>query len=114
MAETPNSTRQTGEGKSETMPIISDIDLDAALTRELCSGRKYKEATLRARERACAAEATAAKGHKAIPGLGKMVLSLPDYEYFKMIEKYGYEAFDDRGFIKDVQRLEPELACHKV
>lgn len=96
------------------MAIIAEADLDAALMRELCSGRKYKEATLRARERACAQEAKAARGHKAIPGLGKMVLSIPDHEYFQMIHKYGYEAFDDRGFIKDVQRLEPDLACHKV
>jgi hypothetical protein len=96
------------------MGIVSDIALDVALTNELCSGRKFKEATLRARERACAQEAKAARGHKTIPGLGKMVLSLPDYEYFKMVEKFGYEAFDDRQFIRDIQRLEPDLACHKV
>lgn len=88
--------------------------MDAALLNELCSGRKFKEATLRARERACAQEAKAARGHKSIPGLGKMVLSIPDHEYFQIINKYGYEAFDDREFIRDFQRLEPDLACHKV
>lgn len=96
------------------MAIICDLELDRALANELCSGRKFHEATLRARERACAKEAAEARGHKSIPGLGKMVLSMPDHEYFGMIQKYGYDCFDDRGFIKDVQRLEPDLACHKV
>lgn len=96
------------------MAIISDAAMDQALITELCSGRKYKEATLRARERACAQEAKAAKGHKAIPGLGKMVLSIPDHEYFQIIHKYGYDCFDDKGFVRDMQRLEPDLACHKV
>lgn len=96
------------------MAIITQTELDAALTRELCSGRKFKEATQRARERACAQEAKAARGHKTIKGLGKLVLTLPDYEYFQMCNKYGYEAFDDRGFVRDVQRLEPDLATHKV
>jgi len=96
------------------MAIITDIDLDVALTNELCSGRKYHEATLRARERACAQEAQAARGHKTIKGLGKLLLTIPAHEYFKHIEKHGYECFDDRGHIRDWQRLEPSLATHKA
>ncbi len=96
------------------MAILSDLELDRALANELCSGRKFHEATLRARERACAQEAREARGHKTIPGLGKLVLSIPDNEYFQLTQKYGYGCFDDRGFIKDMQRLEPDLACHKV
>jgi hypothetical protein len=94
--------------------IITDLRLHPALLNELCSGRKYREASLRAREKACAQEAAAARGHKTIPGLGKMVMSIPEDEYYDMCFKYGYEAFDDRGFIRDMQRLEPDLACHKV
>ena len=88
--------------------------MDAALLNELCSGRKIREATLRARERACAQEAKASRGHKTIPGFGKLVLTLPADEYFDMCNKYGYEAFDDKGFVKDIQRHEPDLATHKV
>ena len=96
------------------MAILTDLEMDRALAAELCSGRKFHEATLRARERACAQESAAARGHKSIPGLGKLVMSIPDHEYFLMCQKYGYEAFDDRGFVRDMQRLEPDLACHKV
>ena len=94
--------------------VITDLRMDEALMNELCSGRKIKEATLRARERACAQEAKAARGHKTMPGLGKLVLSIPDHEYFQICQKYGYEAFDNKEFIRDMQRLEPGLACHKV
>lgn len=96
------------------MAILTDIEMDRALMNELCSGRKHYEATLRARERACAQEAAASRGHKTIPGLGKLVLSIPDHEYFQICQKYGYDAFDDREFVRDMQRLEPDLACHKV
>lgn len=96
------------------MAIISDLELDRALATELCSGRKFHEATLRARERACAQEAFAARGHKTMAGLGKLVLTIPDNEYFQLTNKFGYKCFDDRRFIKDMQRLEPELATHKV
>jgi hypothetical protein len=94
--------------------VITDLRMDAALMRELCSGRKHYEATLRARERACAQEAQRSKGHKSIPGLGKLVLTLPANEYFQICEKHGKEAFDDKEFVHDMQRLEPELATHKV
>lgn len=94
--------------------IVTNAEIDAALQRELISGRKFKEATLRARERAAAQDSAQAKGHKAIPGLGKLVASIPADEYFALIQKYGYDCFDDRGFVRDFQRLEPDLACHKV
>jgi hypothetical protein len=93
---------------------ISDEAMDAALLRELCTGRKFMEAKQRARERACAQEAQAMRGHKSVPGLGKCVLNIPAHEFFLIREKYGDDAFSDRGFIRDFQRLEPHLAVHKA
>ena len=54
------------------------------------------------------------RGHKTIPGLGKCVLNIPAHEFFLMREKYGEEAFGDKQFIRDFQRLEPEMAVHRV
>lgn len=39
---------------------------------------------------------------------GKCVLTLPQWEYEALCEKYGQEAFEERGFIKDMQRHCPE------
>ena len=72
------------------------------------------EARQEVRENAAKAEANAMRGHKTMPGLGKCVLSIPDHEYFLIREKYGADAFHDRGFIRDFQRLEPGMAVNKV
>lgn len=93
---------------------FSDEELDAALIRELCSGRMLMETMQQMRERACAKEAKSMIGHKAIPGLGKCVMNIPAHEFFLIREKYGDEAFSDKGFIRDMQRLEPEMAVNKI
>lgn len=93
---------------------ISDESMYAALMREIRAGRRLMEYRQQARERACAQEAQAMRGHKSIPGLGKCLLNIPAHEFFLIREKYGDDAFSDRGFIRDFQRLEPHLAVHKA
>lgn len=88
---------------------ISEGEIAQAVIAELCSGRKFADAQAKARERAAAQEAFAARGHKTIPGLGKLALTIPEDEYFDIIGKYGTECMQDRGFLKDMQRLHPEF-----
>ena len=88
--------------------MLAEIADDArreALIRELCSGRKLMEQKQPFREIEAAKEADLMRNHKAIPGLGKCVLNIPAHEFFLIREKYGDEAFDDRGFIRDFHRL---------
>ena len=94
--------------------MISTDALDAALVRELCSGRLLMENQQNFREIDAAKEAQALHGHRSIPGLGKAVAVIPQHEWFLMREKYGPDCWNDRGFIRDFQRLEPSMAVHKV
>lgn len=89
-------------------------EINDLILNELISGRKFKDAQEKARERAAAQEAFAARGHKTIPGLGKLAISLPQQDYFDIIGKYGKECMHDREFLKDLQRLEPQFAAAKL
>lgn len=89
-------------------------ELNDLIVAELVSGRKFKDAQEKSRERVAAQEAFAARGHKTIPGLGKLAVSIPQDDYFDIIGKYGKECMHDRGFLKDLQRLEPQFAAAKL
>jgi hypothetical protein len=101
---------------------LHDVALDMGLTaadaqaleRELARGWNAKLALEKQREIEAAKEAEALRGHRTIAGLGKCVLTLPQEEYEAIVAKYGYEAFSDRGFIRDMQRLEPQTRVHKA
>ena len=88
--------------------------MNSALINELCSGRMLMETQQKFRERSCAREAFGARGHRSIAGLGKMVASIPSHEYFLIREKYGNDCWDDRGFVRDFQKLEPTMAANKI
>lgn len=88
---------------------FAEGELHQLIINELVSGRKMKAAQERARERAAAQQADAARGHKTIKGLGKLALSIPEDDYFDLIQKYGQECMHDRTFLKDMQRLEPQF-----
>jgi hypothetical protein len=93
---------------------ISEAEMNSALINELCSGRMLMETQQKFRERACAQEAFEARGHKSIKGLGKMIASIPSHEYFLIREKYGHDCWNDRGFVRDFQKLEPTMAANKI
>lgn len=93
---------------------ISEAEMNSALINELCSGRMLMETQQKFREKACAKEAFEARGHKSIKGLGKMIASIPSHEYFLIREKYGNDCWNDRGFVRDFQKLEPTMAANKI
>lgn len=94
--------------------MIESASFTDALVKELCSGRKLMEQKQGFREIAAAKEAALMRGHKSIKGLGKCVLNIPAQEFFALTEKYGYDAWGDRGFIRDCQKDRPNLAPNKA
>jgi hypothetical protein len=84
------------------------------LAAELQKGWRYNRATTAARERAAAAEAKAMRENRKRGGSLRPVLCIDQQQYFEISAKYGYEAFADKGFIRDMQRLCPETAIEKV
>lgn len=91
---------------------IADLGLNEfdslALANELQKGWNINKATEAARERAAAQEAEKQRLFHRGSKLLKPVLTLDQQQYEELCSKYGYEAFGDRGFIKDMQRLCPE------
>ena len=94
--------------------IITDANLDRALINELCSGRMRNQVMEQKRAEDASRESFLDRNHKTISGLGKCVLNIPQHEFFTMREKYGPDAFADKGFIRDIQRLEPSLKVHNL
>lgn len=92
---------------------LSDATAHAMIT-ELCSGRKFLEENCKFRETHAAQDAFASRGHKTSKALGKKVLSLPAYDFFRLQHALGEEAMHDRSTIRDIQRLAPEFKVYSV
>ena len=92
--------------------MICEDALTDALVKELCSGRKFKEALQNKREIEAAAEARAMRDAKSI--LGKAVGSIPQYEYMNIASKYGAECWDDREFVRDFFKSQSHLKAGNI
>ena len=91
--------------------ICSDALTDA-LVKELCSGRKFKEALQNKREIEAAAEARAMREAKST--LGKPIGAIPQYEYLNIANKYGSECWDDRSFVRDFFKSQSHLRAGNI
>jgi hypothetical protein len=94
--------------------MISEEAMNAALVRELCSGRALMETRQKFREHGAAVEAKELRQHRTHAVLGKAVAVVPQHEFFLMREKYGEDCWGDKGFVRDFQKLEPTMAVHKI
>lgn len=92
--------------------MIADEEIDQALIRELCSGRKFLDSMEKRREIEAAAESRAMKEAKSI--LGKPVGSIPQREYFLLANKYGNECWDDREFVRDFFQSQSHLKAGNI
>jgi hypothetical protein len=92
--------------------MICDDAITDALVKELCSGRKFKEALQNKREIEAAAEARRMREAKSI--LGKPIGSVPDYEYYTVGGKYGMECWDDREFVRDFFKSQTHLRAGNI
>jgi len=91
---------------------LSDSEMNAALVRELCSGRMFMEERQKVRELKCAQEAAIARDQKSKNW--KLLAIMPQHENLIIGEKYGHECWQDKGFIQDFQRHHPELSVSKI
>lgn len=106
------------EPSRQVIGSIADLGFDEQtsfyIAQEMQKQRVFLKATETARERAAAQEAERqrlfARGGKHF----KPVLTLDQQQYEELCTKYGYDAFSDRGFIRDMQRHCPETAICKA
>jgi hypothetical protein len=96
------------------MNAITEASMNAALIRELCSGRAFVEQMAKKRENDAALIAARDRQNVNAKSTLRKLAEIPQREYLLMAQKYGSECWDDREFMKDFQRLEPDLAVNKI
>ena len=92
--------------------MFANEEINAALVRELCSGRKFVESLEKRREIEAAAEARKMREVKSIAG--KPVGSIPQREYLLLANKYGNECWDDREFVLDFFKSQSHLKAGNI
>jgi hypothetical protein len=92
--------------------MFVEEEINAALVRELCSGRKFVESLEKRREIEAAAEARKMREVKSIAG--KPIGSIPQREYLLLAQKYGAECWDDRGFVRDFFKSQSHLKAGNI
>jgi hypothetical protein len=92
--------------------MFANEEINAALVRELCSGRKFVESLEKRREIEAAAEARKMREVKSIAG--KPVGSIPQREYLLLANKYGNECWDDRQFVRDFFKSQSHLKAGNI
>jgi hypothetical protein len=92
--------------------MFAEEELNAALIRELCSGRKFVESLENRREIEAAAEARQMREVKSVAGAP--VGSIPQREYLLLANKYGAECWDDRGFVRDFFKSQSHLKAGNI
>lgn len=94
--------------------MITEAELDAALVRELCTGRQLNELLENKQELAAAQEAMAMKGHKTLQSLGKAVASIPTRTFFEIAKHHGAEFWQDKGEVRHFLKKNPHLKSHEI
>jgi hypothetical protein len=92
--------------------MFANEEINAALVRELCSGRKFVESLEKRREIEAAAEARKMREVKSIAG--KPVGSIPQREYLLLANKYGNECWDNREFVRDFFKSQSHLKAGNI
>jgi hypothetical protein len=92
--------------------MLINEEINAALVRELCSGRKFIESMEKRREIEAAEEARKMREVKSIAG--KPVGSIPQREYLLLANKYGNECWDDRTFVRDFFKSQSHLKAGNI
>jgi hypothetical protein len=92
--------------------MFAEEEINAALVRELCSGRKFIESLEKRREIEASAEARKMREVKSIAG--KPVGSIPQREYLLLANKYGSECWDNREFVRDFFKSQSHLKAGNI
>jgi hypothetical protein len=92
--------------------MASEEAQTSALMQELITGVKLMESREQIRETAASqvAQSFKGKGNKTM----KHLMEVPMEEFVRVGQKYGFEAWHDRGFVRDSQRFNPNLSSNKA
>lgn len=93
----------------------SEEAINAAIIREILTGEQLKKDIQLQREKEAAriAKEYRDRGRKKKDKLVHLA-EIPQREYIQISQKYGNECWNDKGFIRDFQRLEPTMASNKI
>ena len=96
--------------------IITMDKIDDAMIKEFKYGLKLKKAMEDEREIAArmASSLLRRSGTKNVKGLGKHLCEIPDWDYFRMKEKYGQEEVHSKEFLKYLQKKKKDLFTANV
>ena len=98
-----------------SLPKYSDGEVHRALIREITTGIQLKQNLENEREKICAQHAEDVKKHQQFGFKNMRCISvMPGWEWFNLRKKYGAEAMNDRGFLKDFQKKFPHLSPNKM
>jgi hypothetical protein len=98
----------------KNFPTYSDGQLFKALEREFRTGIELKKAQEQERELVAAEQAKLQREKGGNSPLGKCVAVIPEWDYFRMVQKYGHSEVASKPFIQYLQRKFPALAVAKL
>jgi len=82
--------------------------------RELKTGLQFKKEIERSKELQAAEQAKALVNQKEVPGLGRCIGVIPEWEFFRMQEKYGAKEVHSKEFMQYYQKAFPHLSPNKI
>jgi hypothetical protein len=95
-------------------PKYHDGEIHNALMRELKTGLQLKKEMERAKEIEAAQQAKELVNQREVPGLGRCVGVIPEWEFFRMQQKYGAKEVHSKEFMKYFQKKFPHLSPNKL
>lgn len=97
-----------------SFPKYHDGEIHDALMRELKTGLQLKKELERSREIQAAEQAKGLVGQRVVPGLGRCVGVIPEWDFFRMQQKYGAKEVHSKEFMKYYQKKFPHLSPNKL
>lgn len=98
-----------------SFPKYSDGELNRAFMQEIKSGFQLERALEQKREIQAAHEAKIARdlGNKN-RAIGNLAATIPERDFFRLVQKYGHAEVHSKGFMKYFQKKFPHLAGSKL
>jgi hypothetical protein len=78
------------------------------------TGMELKKQIENKKEIEAAEQAKAHRAAKEVQGLGRCVGVIPEWEFFRMQQKYGHAEIHSKGFMKYFQKAFPHLSPNKL
>lgn len=97
-----------------SFPKYHDGQIQDALLREIKTGLQLKKEMERAKEIEAAEQAKSLVQKKELPGLGRCVGVFPEWEFFRLQQKYGHKEVHSKEFMKYFQKKFPHLSPNKL